>query len=197
MIGVARSSRCALIFFSVFGLLAVTVCWLLSGIYLAGSVALADFCMKPTEFICNQPELQDVITHCGKKNPSILRLNESKDSIDRAKEALRNVTIINQYTQIPEVDKKISSIHKSMENCKAQIIGISNMLDHRSTSEHNGAAIRGFCQSGSFGLALMLLASLISAFLLTILVCVDSHTWIYLTKKYYFLFNSYFKWNCN
>jgi protein tweety len=54
VIGVARSSRCALIFFSVFGLLAVTICWLISGIYLSTTVALADFCMKPQEYLCSQ-----------------------------------------------------------------------------------------------------------------------------------------------
>lgn len=52
VIGVARSSRCALIFFSVFGLFGVIICWLLSGIYLASSVALGDFCMQPNEFLC-------------------------------------------------------------------------------------------------------------------------------------------------
>lgn len=54
MIGVARSSRCALIFFSVLGLLGVTICWLLSGIYLSSSVALGDFCMNPNEYMCSQ-----------------------------------------------------------------------------------------------------------------------------------------------
>lgn len=54
VIGVARSSRCALIFFSVFGLFGVIVCWLLSGIYLAGAVAMGDFCMRPLDYMCRQ-----------------------------------------------------------------------------------------------------------------------------------------------
>lgn len=54
VIGVARSSRCALIFFSVFGLFGVIICWLLSGIYLASSVALGDFCMRPNDYLCRQ-----------------------------------------------------------------------------------------------------------------------------------------------
>lgn len=54
VIGVARSSRCALIFFSVFGLFGLIICWLLSGIYLASSVALSDFCMRPHDFMCGQ-----------------------------------------------------------------------------------------------------------------------------------------------
>lgn len=53
IIGVARNSRCNLIFFSVVGLLGVIICWLLSGIYLASSVALGDFCMQPSMHMCN------------------------------------------------------------------------------------------------------------------------------------------------
>lgn len=54
VIGVARSSRCTLIFFSVFGLLGMIVCWLLSGVYLASAVAMGDFCMRPNEYMCRQ-----------------------------------------------------------------------------------------------------------------------------------------------
>ena len=54
VIGVARRSRCSLIFFSVFGLFGVIICWFLAGIYLASSVALGDFCMRPHEFMCRQ-----------------------------------------------------------------------------------------------------------------------------------------------
>ena len=54
VIGVARRSRCALIFFSVSGLFCIIFCWLLSGVYLASSVAAGDFCMRPHEFMCRQ-----------------------------------------------------------------------------------------------------------------------------------------------
>lgn len=54
VIGVARSSRCCLIFFSVVGLFGVIICWLLSGIYLASAVALGDFCMQPSSHMCNR-----------------------------------------------------------------------------------------------------------------------------------------------
>lgn len=54
VIGVARNSRCNLIFFSVVGLFGIIICWLLSGIYLASSVALGDFCMQPSMNLCNK-----------------------------------------------------------------------------------------------------------------------------------------------
>lgn len=54
VIGVARRSRCALIFFSVAGLFCIIICWLLAGVYLASSVAAGDFCMRPHEYMCRQ-----------------------------------------------------------------------------------------------------------------------------------------------
>lgn len=60
---------------------------------------------------------------------------------------------------------------------------LSGKLDSHAIQEHYANATKSFCHGGLFGLSLMMLASLLTAFLLTILVCVDSHTWIYLTKK--------------
>lgn len=54
VIGVARRSRCALIFFSVAGLFCIIICWLLAGVYLASAVAAGDFCMRPHEYMCRQ-----------------------------------------------------------------------------------------------------------------------------------------------
>lgn len=96
VIGLARSSRCTLILFSVFGLLSVTISWLLSSVYLASAIALGDFCMRPHEYICNQQKVPDIhYTNCGTlgTNSYILRLNESRDNIDRAKEALHLVSM--------------------------------------------------------------------------------------------------------
>jgi len=51
LVGVARHSRCALILFSVCGLLAVTGSWLMSGLYLSSSVAVGDLCISPADFL--------------------------------------------------------------------------------------------------------------------------------------------------
>lgn len=64
VIGVARNSRCNLIFFSVVGLFAAVVCWLLSGIYLASSVALGDFCMQPKSHICDKFASVSILFEC-------------------------------------------------------------------------------------------------------------------------------------
>ncbi|XP_055708757.1 protein tweety-2 [Phlebotomus papatasi] len=187
IIGVARSSRCALIFFSVFGLLGVTLCWLLSSIYLAGAIALGDFCVKPNEYICSQQKMPDIhYMNCGTvgTNPFILRLNESRDNVDHAKDALQIVSRISMdmYPRV-DVGSKISHIQSELDNSKRQLMVLSTMLDPRTVQQHYNTATKGLCGASLFGLALMLVASLFSAFFLTILVCVDSHAWIYLAKK--------------
>lgn len=94
VIGVARSSRCLLIFFSVLGLFTVAICWLLSGLYLATSVAVADFCVAPQQHICSQQRLQYIFqTNCGASgtNHFVIRLSNSKESIDFAKKSLHTM----------------------------------------------------------------------------------------------------------
>ena len=62
-------------------------------------------------------------------------------------------------------------------------LDLTDMLDSHAINMHYNSATRSFCHGGLFGLSLMMIATIATAFLLTILVCVDSHTWIYLTKK--------------
>jgi protein tweety len=114
----------------------------------------------------------------------VLRLNESKDNVDRAKSSLDHVAKISMdlYPRI-ELGPKIQRVQAELDNSKRSLLNLSQLLDRRSVHEHYMQAIRGLCGGGLFGLSLMLVASLISALILTILVCVDSHTWIYLTKK--------------
>lgn len=116
VIGVARRSRCTLIFFSVSGLFCIIICWLLAGIYLASSVAAGDFCMRPHEYMCRQVgmvsgthlSVLNGVNHslslsvsvlqrspyvyflnCGTlRNRFILRLNESRDLVERARESV-------------------------------------------------------------------------------------------------------------
>lgn len=60
------------------------------------------------------------------------------------------------------------------------------MLERRSVERHYDAGLKSICEKGLLGLSLMTVATVATALLLTILVCVDSHTWIYLTpyKKF-------------
>lgn len=119
VIGVARSSRCLLIFFSVLGLFTVAICWLLSGLYLATSVAVADFCVAPQQHICVQQRLQYIFqTNCGASgtNHFVIRLSNSKDSIDEARKTLHMMEQMGR-TIFPT------------QNIAAKVAGIYQVLD--------------------------------------------------------------------
>lgn len=183
-IGLIRSSRCTLILFSVVGLLSVTICWLLSSGYLVSAIALGDFCTRPQEFICNQQKVPDIhYTNCGTlgTNSYILRLNESRDNIDRAKDALTSLYhLTNSMHPRENVRPKIERFENELKNSKKSLAELSSLLDRRTVEYHYRTATKSLCGPSLIGLTLMLVAGLVMALILSLLVCVDSHVWIYL-----------------
>lgn len=187
VIALIRSSRCTLILFSVVGLLSVTVCWILSSGYLVSAIALGDFCVRPQEFICNQQKVPDIhYTNCGTlgTNSYILRLNESRDNIDRAKEALFMLSSqTNMMYPRDNLRPKIERFDNELKNSKKALAELSSLLDRRTVEQHYRVATRSLCGPSLIGLTLMLVAGLVMALMMSILVCVDSHVWIYLGSK--------------
>ncbi|XP_020715718.1 protein tweety-2 isoform X2 [Ceratitis capitata] len=188
VIGVARRSRCALIFFSVSGLFCIIICWLLAGIYLASSVAAGDFCMRPHEFMCRQVGMRSPYVYflnCGTlRNRFILRLNESRDLVERARDSIYLVQRMSQETY-PRIDvhKTLEAMENDLEETKRNLTVLSATLDRRAIDRHYADALHGLCSGGLLGLSLMMVAGLLTSFLLTILVYADSHAWIYLSKR--------------
>lgn len=120
VIGVARSSRCLLIFFSVLGLFTVAICWLLSGLYLATSVAVADFCVAPQQHICAQQRLQYIFqSNCGASgtNHFVIRLTNSKENIDDAKKSLYAMEEMGRRIYPTQnIGARVSKIHQVLDN---------------------------------------------------------------------------------
>lgn len=85
----------------------------------------------------------------------------------------------------PAIDRSstIEPIDRELFAGREQLIQLTEMLDKATIDKHYVHAMEGLCKGGLFGLSLMMVASLVAAALLTILVCVDSHTWIYLSKR--------------
>lgn len=125
VIGVARSSRCLLIFFAVLGLFTVAICWLLSGVYLATSVAVADFCVAPQQHICSQQRLQYIFqTNCGASgtNHFVIRLSNSKESIDDAKKYLYTMEDMGRRIfPTQNIGNRVSSIHRVLDDSVATL----------------------------------------------------------------------------
>lgn len=82
-----------------------------------------------------------------------------------------------------DLKSKLDPIEKELTEGRAQLTTLVDMLDSRTVDKYYILAMKGICGGGLLGLSLMMVATLITAVLLTILVCVDSHTWIYLSKR--------------
>lgn len=81
------------------------------------------------------------------------------------------------------IGRTIETIGRELSESKYELLGLTRMLDKQSVDKHYINAIKGICGGGLLGLSLMTIASLVAAFFLTILVCVDSHAWIYLSNR--------------
>lgn len=201
LVGVARHSRCALILFSVCGLLAVTGSWLMSGIYLSTSVAVGDLCMDPADYLVSQAPAElpaDILlyyTQCesARSNPFTQRLRESQQSINNARIAMGIVARISlQIFKNSGLQPKLSSVTSDLNTSERLLTQLTALVDCKSVHFNYLNATRGLCEGGLFGLVLMLIASFIAAILLTVMVWVDSHTWIYIRKRWEKFFSHVF-----
>lgn len=193
LVGVARHSRCALITFSVCGLLAVIASWLLASIYLASTVALGDLCVAPDRYLASEaspwvpPEVLLHYTHCeaARANPFTRGLREAKNAMDHTRKEL---AIIKQPAvelfRSSGLEPKFSLLVTEVNAAERLIASLTTLVDCRALHAHYIEGTRGLCNIGLLGLALMLLSSILSGLLFTVLVWVDSHTWIYIRKRY-------------
>ncbi|XP_055389614.1 protein tweety-like isoform X2 [Condylostylus longicornis] len=192
LVGVARHSRCALILFSVCGLLAVTGSWLMSGLYLSTSVAVGDLCINPSAFLAStSPKALPInvllhYTQCepGHTNPFTQRLRESQNAINNARIAMLMVSKISlSLFKSAGLQPKLGAVVADLNNSERLLTQLTALVDCKAVHHNYLNAARGLCEGGLLGLVLMLIASFIAAILLTIMVWVDSHTWIYIRKR--------------
>ncbi|XP_032454429.1 protein tweety isoform X2 [Nasonia vitripennis] len=192
LVGVARHSRCALITFSVFGLFAVITSWLMASIYLAGSVALGDLCVAPDEYISRAApsplaaEVFSYYTHCenARTNPFTQKLLIAKQSVDNMRRNLEDMKRLAFMLINPQqLQPRFSSLLNDIIFVDNKLTSLTTFLDCKPLHKQYVHAAKSLCHFGLFGLTLMLLASVASGFLFTVLVWVDSHTWIYIRKR--------------
>lgn len=192
LVGVARHSRCALITFSVCGLLAVIASWLLASVYLASTVALGDLCIAPDKYLASEaapwipPEILLHYTHCeaARANPFTRGLREAKQAMDQARKDLNVLKpMAIDLFRNSGLDPKFSLLHTEVNAAERFITSLTTLVDCRALHSHYVEGARGLCNIGLLGLALMLLSSVLSGLLFTVLVWVDSHTWIYIRKR--------------
>lgn len=78
---------------------------------------------------------------------------------------------------------KLGAVTADLNNSERLLTQLTALVDCKALHFNYLSATRGLCESGLLGLCLMLLASFTAAILLTIMVWVDSHTWIYIRKR--------------
>ncbi|XP_067211871.1 protein tweety isoform X1 [Linepithema humile] len=192
VVGVARHSRCVLITFSVFGLFAVIVSWLMASLYLATSVALGDLCVSPDGYLSRAvpstlaSEVLSYYTHCEntRSNPFTQRLRDGQRAVSNMRQ---NFNVVSKLAvdlfKDQQLQPKLSSLSTDVNNIDRLLSGLATLLDCKPLHKQYVHAAKSLCHLGLYGLTFMLLASLAAGLLFTVLVWVDSHTWIYIRKR--------------
>ncbi|XP_021914768.1 protein tweety-like isoform X3 [Zootermopsis nevadensis] len=192
LFGVARHSRCALITFSVFGLFAVIISWLLSSLYLATSVALGDLCMSPDGFLEREAVTTlkaDILSYyirCdqARTNPFFQRLLQGQRAVKAMSSNLATVArIAEALYKHADLHPKLDVLTTDINQVDKLASGLSTLLDCKSLHRQYLTATSSVCNLGLFGLSFMLAASVAAGFFFTVLVWVDSHTWIYIRRR--------------
>lgn len=78
----------------------------------------------------------------------------------------------------------LGAVNADLNNSERLLTQLTALVDCKQLHYNYLNATRGLCEGGLLGLLLMLVASFTAAILLTIMVWVDSHTWIYIRKRY-------------
>ncbi|XP_054012928.1 protein tweety isoform X3 [Hylaeus anthracinus] len=192
VVGVARHSRCVLITFSVFGLFAVIVSWLMASLYLATSVALGDLCVSPDGYLVRAvpstlpSEILSYYTHCEntRNNPFTQKLRDGQQTVAEIKQNLHIVTkLAIDLFKDQQLQPKLTSLSTDVNTVDRLMSGLTTLLDCKPFHKQYVHAAKSLCHLGLYGLTFMLLASLAAGLFFTVLVWVDSHTWIYIRKR--------------
>lgn len=196
LVGAARRSRRCLVLASVLALVSASVAWLLASVGLAAAVALADLCVDPEQYAASvvsqrglPPELLHYYTHCEsvRANPFTQRLRESQQAVTRMRVGLGGVSkIALDLFKNRDLQPKLSALTTEVNACDRALASLAALLDCRAVHAQWMAGTKGLCISALPGLALLLLATAVAGLLLSILVCLASHTWIYLRKRFDF-----------
>lgn len=87
------------------------------------------------------------------------------------------------FKHVMGLDVILSSVNADFNSCERLLATLTAVVDCKAIHYNYLNATRGLCEGGLLGLVLMLIASFIAAILLTVMVWVDSHTWIYIRKR--------------
>lgn len=131
-------------------------------------------------------EILRYYTSCerARANPFTQRLREGKTSVENMRTAL-NLLRKPASELFPKkgLETKFTSLINEVNSADTLITSLTALVDCRALHIHYLRGARALCNVGLLGLTLMLISAVLGGLLLTMLVWVDSHTWIYIRKR--------------
>ena len=143
--------------FSVFGLFAVIVSWLMASLYLATSVALGDLCVSPDGYLTRAVPTtlaSDVVsyyTQCEntRNNPFTQRFREGQKASSNIRQSLHTVTVLaTNLFKDKQLEPKFASLTTEANNVEQYISGLASLLDCNKFHKHYVYAAKSLCHLG-------------------------------------------------
>lgn len=197
--GLIKHSRCTLIMFSVFGLLALVLGWVLSSLYLGILVTGSDFCSEPNSFLddrfSNEAEMAilDYYIRCryntysgnsaNNGHPFRVQTRASLIALDHMSELIRALEMLCISYCSPDqsvVRPQINSIVRHLNSTERLLKSVQALLDCRRIHEDFVTSMSATCKDLIEGFFLLLITSAAIGILFTLLVLCASHTWIHI-----------------
>lgn len=82
------------------------------------------------------------------------------------------------------LEQKFNSLKNEINTADTIGTQLTALVDCRTLYTHYLRGARAICNLGLLGLTYMLISAVLAGIMMTVLVWVDSHTWIYIRKKY-------------
>lgn len=142
--------------FSVFGLFAIIISWLMTSIYLATSVALGDLCMSPDRFLTSliyrssDSEVFSYYSQCDNtlNNPFTRRIREGVNSTVNMRNNLNNIKQLAEQLFKDQQSTKLVIIKNEINTLERLWAGLQGFLDCKPFHKQYITGVKSLCHLG-------------------------------------------------
>lgn len=143
--------------FSVFGLFAVIVSWLMASLYLATSVALGDLCVSPDGYLSRAvpstlaSEVLSYYTHCEntRSNPFTQKLRDAQRAVGNMRQNLNIVSrLAVDLFKDQHLQPKTNSLATDVNSIDRLVSGLATLLDCKPLHKQYVHAAKSLCHLG-------------------------------------------------
>jgi len=124
------------------------------------------------------------IANPGRQSPFQQQLSKAQRSIDDIdKRVLEISNKAHIYYSNRELSPYMDNLRESIDECVKKTEDLMKVLQCEEIYSNYNNALSALCETGLFGLTMMLISCIVSGLLFTVLVWCNSHTWIYFKHK--------------